>query len=210
MNTQRKTLLLIKVLTIFFILGSVRAQASLSPGVSGINQGSSKERIQGTSVHADTVAPLIENVTHSPKYPMDRDRVIITVTVTDNGSGIEKVILICYEHLVYGWYGQNWGWGKYEWSWLAWDVKTDKQTITMTRANNSVYKAELLELPYMTKVSYQVYAYDNAGNVAVSDVQEYYVVRGGPSIIYTQVIEVLNWIVYLSVALILITKIRRE
>jgi len=158
----------------------------------------------------DMAPPLIVNVTHSPQYPLDRDKVLITATVIDNNSGVKNVKLSYNSIIIFAWYGQHWGWGIYEWTLWGLSVRTYEQTLSMTRVGNtSTYAAELMELPYMTKVYYKISASDNAGNIAVSDVHQYYVVRGTESIIYTEVNQILEWTGYFSVLLIITIKARR-
>jgi len=158
---------------------------------------------------ADNSAPLIINVSHSPKYPLNRDKVLITATVIDD-SEIKNVWLSYYSIINFAWYGQNWGWGEYEWEYFSFRQETRTQNVLMMAKGNNTYEAEIKELPYMTEVIYQVYAVDNNGNLAVSDVHVYYVVRGGPSIIMEQVGGILSWAAYLSVALILVMRSRKE
>jgi len=155
----------------------------------------------------DRIPPSIWNLTHSPKYPQERDKVSITVIVMDNGSGVKEVVLEYYSILTLGWYGQNWGWGNYEWKWWAWEIKMPLKKVTMTSMGNSIYKCEILELPYMSKVLYQVFAYDKAGNTAISDIREYNVVRGMETIILQQVYTAVNWIIYLIVALVVVGRV---
>lgn len=164
------------------------------------------------SMKMDTLAsestPTI-NVTHSPQNPQDRDRVYITATLS-NGSGVEMVILSWTSFMIFGWYGTNWGWGQYEWLWgWEWAVWAVPQNTTMTLIGDDTYRAELLELPYRTKVLYQVFAFDNEGKLVVaSNVNYYYVVRGWQYYLYTQFTESMTWIVFITVAYILISKVK--
>jgi len=167
-------------------------------------------QVIGTHEESDNSAPLIINVSNSPKYPLNRDKVLITATVVDDDSGVKNVWLSYYSIINFAWYGQNWGWGEYEWEYFSFRQETRTQNVLMMAKGNNTYEAEIKELPYMTKVIYQVYAVDNNGNLAVSDVHVYYVVRGGPSIIMEQVGGILSWAAYLSVALILVIRSRKE
>ena len=162
----------------------------------------------GETRESDVEPPRISNASYSPRYPLSRDKVSIMATVTDAGSGVKEVKLVYQEDLIFYWVGEHWGWGKYEWMWWGLYVKTENLTIRMMRlGNTSTYRVELLELPYRTKVSFKIQASDNAGNIAVSDVYSYYVVRGAPSIILEEVNSMLEWLGYLSVLLILTIKV---
>jgi len=149
--------------------------------------------------------PLIVNVSHSPQYPLDRDKVLVIATILGDNSTRAKIIF--NSTIIFAWYGQHWGWGIYEWTLWELSVKTQEQILLMTREEGTnKYVVELMELPYMTKVSYKVSATNDAGT-SISDVHHYYVVRGAASIIYTQLYQILEFIGYLSVILILTIKI---
>ena len=199
------------VLHVLFIMGLLAFQMDLvAAGTLGTqNQGGVSGYYSiGETQEGDVEPPLISNVSFSPRYPLSRDKVSITVTVTDVGSGVKEVKLVYWEDLIYYWVGEHWGWGKYEWMWWGLYVKTENLTKRMMKVGNtSTYRAELLELPYRTKVSFVIQASDNAGNIAVSNVYSYYVVRGAPSIILEEVNSMLEWLGYFSVLLILTIKV---
>jgi len=150
------------------------------------------------------------NVTHSPEYPIDRDRVAVTAILTDNISGVKNVVLSYYCHMVYGWTGMNRLMGKYEWAYIAWYVTTTTQNITMTQVDNRTYIAEILEYSYQTNVVYQVSVFGKNGElIASSDAREYYVVRSLATLIYSEVSGAITFVVYISVALVLFFRTRK-
>ncbi|RLI97722.1 MAG: hypothetical protein DRP00_03655 [Candidatus Aenigmatarchaeota archaeon] len=196
------------VLHVLFIMGLLAFQMDLVAAGTQNQGGVSGYYSIGETQEGDVEPPLISNVSFSPRYPLSRDKVSITVTVTDVGSGVKEVKLVYWEDLIYYWVGEHWGWGKYEWMWWGLYVKTENLTKRMMKVGNtSTYRAELLELPYRTKVSFVIQASDNAGNIAVSNVYSYYVVRGAPSIILEEVNSMLEWLGYFSVLLILTIKV---
>lgn len=88
----------------------------------------------------DTTAPSILSVERSIQYPQYNDTVTISADITDNESGVGKVVL-------------NYWNGTY---WL--------NTTMPLNLNNSLYEGEIPPLPYATEVQYTVYAADRAQN----------------------------------------------
>lgn len=155
---------------------------------------------------SDTVSLFIENITYTPRFPQPNQRVIITAKVVDNSSSVKRVVLSYQEKVNYYWYGIHQYWGPYEWSWdpLTWNVYTGWINVTMAFIENDVYETELFELPYYSSVLFKVYAINNAGDSIVSDIQIYHVVGGNEYIIFTQVRQIIDRVVYIALGLILV------
>ncbi len=98
----------------------------------------------------DVSPPVIHGVFHYPEEPNYDDRVVVLACVTDYKSGVANVTLSYSTNL------------------------EESVNLTMTK-NDGFYMAEIPPKPYSTNVSYLVYAWDNAGNLAVSPTY-YYVV----------------------------------
>lgn len=162
--------------------------------------------IQTIKIAYNSNSHIMINLTHFPRYPQPNERVTIIAKITGNSSEIKEVILKYREKINYHWYGIHRYWGLYEWTWdpLTWNVYTDWMEKKMTPKGNGVYEAELLELPYYSTVWYQVYAIDNAGNSITSEIQVYNVVRGGKTIFYEIAGDLIKWILYVSVGLLLV------
>ncbi|MEM2733952.1 MAG: hypothetical protein QXJ19_04230 [Candidatus Bathyarchaeia archaeon] len=154
----------------------------------------------------------IMNVTHSPLYPQPNERVRIISKIEGEESKIKRVLLRYRERINFHWYGIHRYWGIYEWSWepLTWNVYTNWMEKEMKLIENGTYEAELLELPYYSTVWYQICVIDFANNIIVSDVREYNVVRGDKTIIYDIVGDLITWLLYVSVALLLVRGLSKE
>jgi hypothetical protein len=106
----------------------------------------------------DVSPPIIHGVFHYPNEPNYDDRVVVLAYVTDCKSGIANVTLS---------YSTNFG---------------ESVNLTMTKTDG-FYMAEIPPKPYNTNVSYLVYAWDKAGNLAVSPTHSYVVGDFYPPII---------------------------
>jgi len=100
--------------------------------------------------YVDGFPPLISSITVTPEAPHVGETIIIQVSVSDAISGVERVILS---------YSYGGGW----------------INITMTE-EDGVYKATIYA-DHEGELKYKVYAYDLAGNVAVSEEGSVYVAR---------------------------------
>ena len=93
----------------------------------------------------DDTPPTIGTPVQEPSTPMANETVTIRVNVTDNLSGVAKVVLS---------YKVDEG----EWT-----------NITMSNVSGDTYEGEIPGLPECHWVYYRIIAYDNAGNVQVED-----------------------------------------
>ena len=93
---------------------------------------------------ADVVAPSIGTPTHIPERPLPTDIVTVSVNVTDDLSGVERVIL-SYSN----------------------DTGTTWFNVTMSNVGGDTYEAEIPAFTLDTNVQYQIIAYDNVGWEAV-------------------------------------------
>jgi len=99
----------------------------------------------------DPYRPTIRNVTRETPSPTSRDSVVILANVTDRGAGIDKALLI---FSIDG--GKTWN-------------------SVLMNFSRGIYKAEIPAQEKGTRVSYYVEAYDKAGNIARSLLNEYQV-----------------------------------
>ncbi|MEM3672935.1 MAG: Ig-like domain repeat protein [Candidatus Bathyarchaeia archaeon] len=106
----------------------------------------------------DVLPPVIRGVLHYPNKPNYDDRVVVLACVVDCKSGVANVTLSYSTSL-----GEN-------------------VNLTMTKID-SFYMVEIPPKPYNTNVSYLVYAWDKAGNLAVSPTYSYVVGDFYPPII---------------------------
>ena len=100
--------------------------------------------------YVDGSPPLISSITVSPEAPHVGETIIIQVSASDAITGVERVILS---------YSYGGGW----------------VNITMTREGD-IYKATIYA-DHEGELKYKVYAYDLAGNVAVSEEKSVYIAR---------------------------------
>jgi hypothetical protein len=106
----------------------------------------------------DLSPPVIRGVFHYPDAPNYDDSVVVLAFVTDSKSGVANVTLCYFTGL-----GEN-------------------VNLTMTKIDG-FYKAEIPPRPYNTNVSFLIYAWDKAGNLAVSPIYSYIVGDFYPPII---------------------------
>lgn len=114
---------------------------------------------------SDSSQPSVSDVRRTPKDPGYDETVNLTAKVTEpvSASGVKTVILGYYFD------GSEW------------------INVTMT-SGSDWYNATIPEMPYGTLVQYMVYAFDNAGNFRMTDVQSYVVTdRTAPEI------GIINW-----------------
>lgn len=106
--------------------------------------------IEGCCPPVDSRPPVIHEVIRYPDSPEYDDYVLVLACVTDCGSGVANVTLS---------YSVDLG-----------------ESINLTMLEiDGLYEAEIPPQPYNMTVAFLVYAWDNAGNVAVSGV-DFYVV----------------------------------
>ena len=106
----------------------------------------------------DKKPPTIVSVLRFPETPNYHEPVTIIAQVIDEESGVESVILSYQVNSA---------------SWI---------NVTMD-LNDGLYVAEIPPQPYDTTVSYKVYAYDKADNLAISETYSYVVIDSYPPII---------------------------
>lgn len=99
---------------------------------------------------ADSTPPVIQRVFRCPDVPEYDDNVLVMAYVTDSESGVANVTLS---------YSVNSG---------------ESVNLTMNEIDG-LFEAVISPEPYNTSVVYFVYAWDNAGNVAVSEANSYIV-----------------------------------
>jgi hypothetical protein len=104
----------------------------------------------------DTEPPTIGTLSRTPQNPTPTQDVRISVEVSDDLSGVQKVIL-SYNSGGVGWANLN-----------------------MTLSGGNTYVANIPAMPSQTQVNYRIVAYDNMGNVATSGTASY-VVAGYPT-----------------------------
>ncbi|MHA2428302.1 MAG: PKD domain-containing protein, partial [Candidatus Hermodarchaeia archaeon] len=100
------------------------------------------------SLCEDRKPPTIRSVLRVPENPNYDENVTIIAQVTDEESGVEVVILSYQVNSA---------------SWI---------NVTMN-LDDGLYIAEIPPQPYITTVSYRVYAYDEADNLAISETYSY-------------------------------------
>lgn len=110
------------------------------------------------SLCKDRKPPTIVSVLRVPETPNYDENVTIIAQVIDNESGVESVILSYQVNSA---------------SWI---------NITMN-LDDGLYVAEVPPQPYNTTVSYKVYAYDKADNLAISETYSHLVIDSYPPII---------------------------
>jgi len=103
----------------------------------------------------DKKPPTIVSVLRFPETPNYDENVTIIAQVVDEKSGVESVILS------YQINSANW------------------INITMN-LDDGLYVAEIPHQPYNTTISYKIYAYDKADNIAISEVDSYRVTDSYP------------------------------
>jgi ribosomal protein S11 len=91
----------------------------------------------------DTEPPTISTISRTPQNPTPTQDVRITVDVSDDLSGVQKVIL------------------SYNSSGVVWT------NLTMTLSGGNTYIANISAMPSQTLVNYRIVAYDNIGNEAI-------------------------------------------
>lgn len=106
----------------------------------------------------DTTPPNITSVSRIPETPNYDEDVTVKAQVKDEKSGVDFVILSYSSNMV-------------DWTNLTMNLEDD------------LYAAVIPAQPYNTNVSCKVYAYDKAGNSAVSDTFSYLVIDSYPPLI---------------------------
>lgn len=106
----------------------------------------------------DTTPPNITSVLRIPETPNYDKDVAVIAQVEDEESGVDFVI-------------------------LSYSTSTVDWTNVTMNLEDGLYVAEVPAQPYNTNVSYKVYAYDKAGNSAVSDTYSYVVIDSYPPVI---------------------------
>ena len=112
----------------------------------------------GCICYCDLTPPKIHRVWHYPEMPEYEDKVLILAYITDAKSGVANATLS---------YSVN---------------MHERINLTMNKTYD-LYTAEIPSQPYNTTVTYLVYAYDKAGNLAVSAEHRYIVGDHHPPII---------------------------
>jgi len=108
---------------------------------------------------ADLTPPTIHEVLQFPDTPEYDDSVSILAYVTDCRSGVAEVT-------------------------LSYSVNSEKiVNLTMQKKNDDLYIAEIPPYPYNTTITFCVYAWDNAGNINISQTYSYIVGDFHPPII---------------------------
>jgi len=110
------------------------------------------------SLCKDRKPPTIVSVLRVPETPNYDENVTIIAQVIDNESEVESVIL------------------SYQINSASWI------NVTMN-LDDGLYVAEIAPQPYNTTVSYKVYGYDEADNLAISEIYSYLVIDSYPPII---------------------------
>jgi hypothetical protein len=101
----------------------------------------------------DESEPDISDVYYNPDNPSPGDPVTIYAYVYDSDSGIEEVTLS---------YSTDWG--------------TSWNNVSMNKAGGDYWSAQVTIYDDEVTVYYKIYAKDNAGNWAVTEENNYYVV----------------------------------
>jgi len=115
------------------------------------------ELIKGI-LQKDRKPPTIMGVLRYPETPNYDESVTVVAHVIDKQSGVKSVIL------------------SYSTDQISW--------VNMTmNLNGGLYVAEIPPQPYNSTVSYKVYAYDKADNLAISETHSYVVVDSYPLVI---------------------------
>ena len=133
-------------------------------------------------VTVDNTEPTIGELTISPEAPTEEDDVTVKVNVTDALSGVKEVILS---------YSTD---GGATWS-----------NMTMTLGPDGYYTATIPRQPAETTVLYKIYAFDTAGNHAMSP-ECSYTVRAKPA----PLVIIASTIVGLAVIIALVVLWRRR
>ena len=126
-----------------------------------------------TAVFTDTTKPSIGDVSQEPEVPDDGEKVMVTVDVTDEESGVRNVVI---SYSTDG--GENWN------------------NVTIAKTIGNTYEGEIPGLPAETNVQYKVIAYDNAGNFKVND-------QLGQYFVYTVIPEFPTWTSMLLILIVL-------
>jgi len=130
----------------------------------------------------DSYAPTIGGLDWNPKEPKTNKPVDVTASISEptTASGISTVILSYHD-------GSAW------------------TNVTMT-LSNGVYTAQIPGLKGATHVQFMIYAKDNAGNWATSQVQEYTVKAPEPSMTIPLIVTI---IILILVAIVAIAAMRK-
>jgi len=105
----------------------------------------------------DKEPPVIVEVWIEPETPAYNETVTVKANVTDEGSGVESVI-------------------------LNYSNDTNWVNVTMDLVEE-LYVGEIPAFPYDTTVYYKIYAYDKAGNLAIAGPDSYTVIDPYPPVI---------------------------
>ncbi len=106
----------------------------------------------------DRKPPKIEDVLRFPDSPNYDEQVTVVAYVVDKQSGVQLVN-------------------------LSYSVNTADWVNMTMESTDGLYTAEISSQPYDTTVNYKVYAWDNAGNLAVSEPYSYVVADSYPPVI---------------------------
>jgi len=98
----------------------------------------------------DSTPPFIHEVLYFPEFPEYEDYVLVVTRVTDCQSGVANVT-------------------------LGYSVDSGENVSVIMNKTNGLYRFEIPPQPYNSTVTFLVYAWDNAGNMAVSSVYSYFV-----------------------------------
>jgi len=100
----------------------------------------------------DNIPPEISGLVQEPPENVPAyQNVMVTVNVTDSGSGLYNVTL-----------------------WYSIDNGTNWTHLTMTEISPNTYQTTILGYEYCTWVTYKIIAYDNNGNPAINDNHGYH------------------------------------
>jgi hypothetical protein len=92
----------------------------------------------------DTEPPTIGAPSRTPQNPTPTQEVQISANVSDDLSGVQKVI-------------------------LSYSNDTTWTNLTMTQSGENTYEAAIPAMPSQTLVNYRIVAYDNVNNAAIGD-----------------------------------------
>ncbi len=101
-------------------------------------------------------SPSISNIVINPSSPTDTDDVIVSATITDNGTIASAT--------------------------LTYDAGSGNTDITMSNTSGDIYAGTIPAQTSGTTVSYSITAVDNEGNNSTSDVSSYLVISSGGDI----------------------------
>jgi len=106
----------------------------------------------------DLTPPVIHSVVYYPYSPEYEDSVLVVTYVTDSGSGVANVTLNYFTNV------------------------GDNVNLTM-KERDGMYEGEIPPKPYNVNVTFLIYAWDKAGNLAVSPLYSYVVSDFHPPVI---------------------------